>query len=126
MLPRLLFAALCLLAAVLRSPAGDDPPSAAEGGKFFEARIRPIFQAHCISCHGGPKPKGGLSLATRDTLLKGGDSGAVVSAHKPADSLLLKVVSHEGEVKMPPKGKLAPAQLGALAEWVRMGAPWPA
>src|SRR5262245_16857369 len=121
---------LCVLGLVLllpsAAPSADGPPSQAEGEKYFEAHVRPVLQTHCVSCHGAAKPKGGLSLTTRDALLKGGDSGEAISINKPATSLLLKVVSHEGEVKMPPKGKLAPAQINALTKWVEMGAPWPA
>src|SRR5262245_9879336 len=104
MLPRLITATLCLLAAGERLSAADEPSSPTDAAKYFETHIRPIFQAHCVSCHSGDKPKGGFSLTNRDALIKGGDSGASISANKPADSLLLKVVSHEGDVKMPPKG----------------------
>src|SRR5437764_579222 len=32
----------------------------AEPGRFFEAQVRPILQAHCLACHGGEKKiKGG-------------------------------------------------------------------
>ena len=37
--------------------------------------MRPILQAHCVSCHGGArKVRGGLRLTSRETLLQGGDT----------------------------------------------------
>src|SRR5262245_51969377 len=115
MLSRLVTAALGLFAACgqlaadepLSPPSPPPPAGANDGAKYFETHVRPIFQTHCVSCHSGEKPKGGFSLTNRDTFLQGGTNGATISADKPADSLLLKLVSHQGEVKMPPKGKLS-------------------
>ena len=47
------------VACALRSARADD------GLAFFESKIRPLLAAHCISCHGGSEPKGGLSLESR-------------------------------------------------------------
>jgi mono/diheme cytochrome c family protein len=121
--PRLITAALCLLAA---ATAGADPAPPAEGARYFEAHVRPVLQTHCVSCHGGEKVRGGLSLTSRDGAIKGGDTGPALSPGKPSESLLLRAVSHAGELKMPPKGKLAQTQIDALTKWVEMGAPWPA
>src|SRR5271168_2921878 len=44
---------------------------------FFESKIRPILVGHCYECHSveNKKTNGGLSVDSRETLLKGGDSG---------------------------------------------------
>jgi mono/diheme cytochrome c family protein len=123
---RLVMVALCLLVAAPRPTAADGAAPPAEGAKYFEAHVRPVLQTYCVSCHGGEKVRGGLSLTSRDAALKGGDTGPAVAPGKPAESLMLKAVSHAGELKMPPKGKLAQAQIDALTKWVEMGAPWPA
>jgi mono/diheme cytochrome c family protein len=123
--PRFVMVALCLLAAAPRPTAADGPTSA-EGAKYFETHVRPVLQTHCVSCHGGEKVRGGLSLTSRDAALKGGDTGPAVAPGRPAESLMLRAISHAGELKMPPKGKLAQAQIDALTKWVEMGAPWPA
>src|SRR5439155_9172072 len=93
---------------------------------FFEKEVRPLLQANCLSCHGAEaKIKGGLRLTSRADVLKGGDSGAVVALDKPEASLLLKAVSYtDDDLKMPPKGKLAPAQIEVLTKWVTMGLPY--
>src|SRR5262250_2841595 len=58
----------------------------------FSKEIQPIFESSCIKCHGRGKDKGGLRIDTRETLLKGGDSGAAVVSGKSAESLLIALV----------------------------------
>ena len=58
---------------------------------------------------------------------RGGDNGPVLVPGDPDQSPLIQAVRHEGDVKMPPKGgKLPEPAARALADWVKMGAPWPA
>ena len=45
--------------------------------------VRPIFEAHCLKCHGPSKREGGLDLRQAASLLAGGDSGPAVVAGKP-------------------------------------------
>jgi mono/diheme cytochrome c family protein len=115
-------ALIVLLAGAGRAPAAA-PPTGAEPARFFETRVRPILQAHCLQCHDSAKARGGLSLTSREALLQGGTRGPAVSPGRPGDSLLLQAVSHR-DLKMPPKGKLSPAQIDTLERWVKMGAPW--
>ncbi len=100
-------------------------PSSAEQD-FFEKKVRPVLVEHCYKCHGNGKTKGGLSLTSREALLKGGDSGPALVPGDTAKSLLLQALRHEGETKMPPKGKLAKDAVADLSEWVKRGAAWPA
>jgi mono/diheme cytochrome c family protein len=128
----LLFAALSALAvsqapAVLgrieRAASTSQQDAAQE--EFFEKKVRPIFAASCRRCH-NPKAKvAGLDLTTAEGFLRGGDSGPVINREKPEESRLLKVIAYDGEMKMPPTGKLKDHEIAALTEWVRMGAPWP-
>ncbi|MBI3880861.1 MAG: PSD1 domain-containing protein [Verrucomicrobia bacterium] len=97
--------------------------------QFFESKIRPIFADYCYKCHspGGEKIKGGLSLDTREGLLKGGDTGPALVAGNPDKSLLIRAVRYkEQDLQMPPSDKKLPANLIAdLEAWVKMGAPDP-
>src|SRR4051794_21525501 len=90
------------------------------GHEFFEKDIRPILAEHCAKCHGDEKPKGTLKLTSRADLLAGGDSGPAAVPGKPDDSLLIQAIRYHEDPKMPPKGKLADAQIAALAKWVEM------
>ena len=93
--------------------------------EFFETKIRPLLVESCLDCHGEDE-KGGLRLDSRAAILKGGDTGPAIVAGDPDASLLMKAVRHvQGISKMPRSAdKLSDAQIGALAEWIRMGAPW--
>jgi mono/diheme cytochrome c family protein len=92
----------------------------------FSKEIRPIFEASCIKCHGRGKDKGGLRIDTRETLFKGGDSGAVILPGKSADSLLIALVQgFDSDSVMPKKGsRLTPEQIGVLRAWIDQGAQW--
>lgn len=98
---------------------------------FFESKIRPILADNCYKCHSleNGKSKGGLTLDTRDGVLKGGEVGPVVVPGNPAASPLIKAVKYEDkDLQMPPSkegGKLKDEQIAALTEWVKMGAPDP-
>lgn len=103
-------------------------PVATKGGGFYTEHIQPIFDAHCIRCH-GDKEQGGLLIVNRDRLLKGGESDepAVVPG-KPDESYLLQLVSaHEDEGRMPPKGEgLSLKEIAAVRQWIADGAQMPA
>ena len=110
---------LTLLCAV--SAWGADSPA-----EFFELKVRPVLAKNCFSCHTQSK-MGGLEMASRDALLKGGKSGAAIVSGKPDESLLMKAVTFEHErLKMPPNGaKLADGEIDSLREWIKNGAVWP-
>ncbi|MGH9854323.1 MAG: DUF1549 domain-containing protein, partial [Blastocatellia bacterium] len=103
-------------------------PASAQTGdqhEFFEKKVRPIFAASCQLCHNAKAKMAGLDLSTAEGFQRGGDSGPVVNKEKPEESRLLKVISYDGEMKMPPTGKLKGHEIAALTEWVKMGALWP-
>jgi len=93
--------------------------------EMFEKQIRPLLVEHCVKCHGPEKQEGGLSLATRELLVKGGDTGAALVAGKPTESLLVDAVEYLSEPKMPPSGKLPAEKIEQLRRWVESGAAWP-
>src|SRR5450432_3993857 len=73
---------------------------------FFEAKIRPILVANCVSCHGKSLQLGGLRLDSAAALQKGGDSGPAVVGGDPDKSRLILAVRQTGPLKMPQGGKL--------------------
>jgi hypothetical protein len=130
----LLFPALATALLFTPAPraAAEEPPAKVDpaGAEFFEKKIRPVLAQHCNSCHSAEatkagKLKGGLELDSRAALLKGGDSGPALVPGKPAESLLLKTLQYDGDVQMPPKGKLPQAVIDDFEKWIKMGAPDP-
>ncbi len=112
-------------AAVCRSapPADKAPPAATL--EHFEKKVRPLLAARCWKCHGPDKAKAGLRLDTRDGLVQGGESGAVVVPGRPDDSRLVRAVRQTGVLKMPPDDKLKAQEIADLVAWVKAGAVWP-
>ena len=106
-----------LLALSLSAPPVND--------EYFEAKVRPILVARCLGCHGPTKTKGGLRLDSKKGATTGGDTGPAIVAGDVEKSLLAKAVRYDGDVRMPPKGKLPDAEIATLTAWVAGGAPWP-
>jgi mono/diheme cytochrome c family protein len=96
-----------------------------EQAAFFEKEVLPILKANCFKCHGNGKARGGLSLASRAGVLKGGDRGPAVSLTRPEESLLLKAIHYQGGLEMPPDGRLKPAEIATLTRWLQAGLPYP-
>ena len=84
------------------------------GVEFFEQRIRPVLIEHCYGCHSAkaPKVKGGLTLDSRQNLLKGGDSGLAIVPGDVAKSRLIAAIKYTDiDLQMPPKSKLTDRQI---------------
>ncbi|MFM8933586.1 MAG: PSD1 and planctomycete cytochrome C domain-containing protein [Gemmataceae bacterium] len=99
--------------------------AASPADDFFEQKIRPLLNDQCQKCHGEKKQQGGLRLDSLESVLKGGDSGPAVVPGKPDDSLMIRAIRHDGDLKMPSSKKLPASQIGLLERWVAEGAPWP-
>lgn len=93
--------------------------------QFFVEHVRPVLQAQCFSCHGGKFKQAGLSLQTRETLLRGSDNGPVVVPGKADASLLVRKIRHEHEPGMPYKAaKLPDAAIAQIVAWINAGVPY--
>lgn len=97
--------------------------------EFYTHNVKPIFDANCARCHGGMNHRGGLNIDTRAGLLKGGHDGAVIVPGDAKNSLLIKLIRHEGPaddpMPMPPKGKLSDADIATVTAWIQAGAVMP-
>ena len=103
------------------------PLTSAQKADFAQV-IQPLFDAHCVSCHGPKKEKGRLRLDTLEATLKGGKNPTFAMG-KPDSSMLLARVFLDraaGDV-MPPKTEkpLTEKQKEALYAFVE-GQPIPA
>jgi hypothetical protein len=93
-------------------------------GDLFRDRVAPILEERCIYCHSGSEPKGGLSLISAANIEKGGESGPVVVAGQPDDSLLYAYVAGDAP-QMPKDGKpLSASEVAAIRQWIENGAQW--
>ncbi len=108
----------------LASLVGAQSPSA----ERFENEVRPLLAGNCYSCHSekAGKKKGGLLLDSFEGIRKGGRSGPLYSAGKPDESLLWQVLTHEHEMRMPPKQKLGAGAIASVRLWIAEGAELPA
>lgn len=73
----------------------------------FEKDVQPIFQKHCLACHGPEKQESNLRLDRQASLLRGGDFGEPsIVPGKAESSFLIEVVQGKNpDITMPPKGK---------------------
>lgn len=117
---------LTSLVLILAAPSSVCAAAPTVDDEFFEKKVRPVLVAQCVSCHGGEKQKGGLRLDSRAAMLKGGDTGPAANPGDAEKSLLVQMVRYDGDIKMPPKGKLSDEEIAILTAWVKGGAPWPA
>ena len=109
------------------------PVAAQEGANtpaFYTEKVRPILQTNCGKCHFDVNHKGGLSLMTKASTLKGGRDGVVIVPGDPANSLLVRLIRHEGPPDdpkpMPPKSpKMSDADIATIEQWVKAGAVMP-
>src|SRR5712692_1644174 len=96
------------------------------GAEYFETKVRPIFAAKCNACHGPAQRMAGLDLTSAAGFLRGAASGPLVTGSDPSQSRLMRAIGYQDQIKMPPTGKLAAAEIASVREWVRIGVPWPA
>ncbi len=122
---RAIFPTLCVLGCLSSTLYAAEPSPAQLD--FFEKKIRPVLVEKCHQCHStqAKKDRGGLLLDTKTSLLKGGETGPALVPGKPAESLLIKAIRHQGDLMMPPKGKLPETVINDFVKWIEMGAPDP-
>ncbi|MDB6021322.1 MAG: Protein of unknown function (DUF1553)/Protein of unknown function (DUF1549)/Planctomycete, partial [Pedosphaera sp.] len=114
--------------ALALSPAMFAAEPTASDLEFFETKVRPILANNCYKCHSqqAPKLKGGLSVESREALLKGGETGPAIVPGDPEKSLFIKAIRYgDPDLQMPPKDKkLSNDEIQCLTTWVKMGAPY--
>ena len=105
-----------------RRAAAALPPAASRHVDFVKD-LKPLFESSCIQCHAKGKDKGGFSLETRESFLKGGDSGPVAVLGKSDQSHIVALVAGtDPDSTMPKKGKKWSAeQVGLLRAWIDQG-----
>ncbi len=90
----------------------------------FTKQIKPLLIEHCADCHGTDLQEGGFRVDTGGLVMRGGDHGVSVLAGKPADSLLIKVLTGESEIDQMPLDldPLTDEQIKLISDWIAQGA----
>ena len=124
---RLLALAFLLPACNLLAIDVEELPPPAKREINFKKDIWPVFQKHCVKCHGPEKQKSGFRIDVRELALEGGDMGKNIVPGKSTESPLVHFMSGlDEETVMPPKGELLGDKvLGLIRAWIDQGADWP-
>ncbi|HEY4310038.1 MAG TPA: PSD1 and planctomycete cytochrome C domain-containing protein [Pirellulales bacterium] len=109
------------MALVVPPPPGAMAEETKPATDRFAVTIQPLLIAKCVRCHGAQTQKAELALHTSAGVQKGGESGAVITPGKSADSPLYEKI-HAGE--MPPDGEnpLSEAEVETIRRWIDDGA----
>lgn len=93
---------------------------------FYQDRIDPILERHCVVCHGPEKQKAGLRLDSFAWVMKGAESGAMVRPGNAAGSELFRRITLPAtdEEVMPSEGKplLSREEIRNVELWILGGA----
>lgn len=127
---------LAALAATLSAAEPRTVPAAAQpagvtgsapDAALFTDRIAPLLGRRCLSCHSDAERRGGLSLETREGLLRGGESGPAIEPGDPAASYLLDLITPDaGQAAMPKDADpLTDDERADVRRWIEQGAAWP-
>ena len=90
----------------------------ADAGALWIGKIQPLFDLHCVKCHGPLEQKSGLELDTADAAFKGGDDGKVIVPGQPQESRLYQYTEAGSDPHMPPKKQLSDTERGSIREWI--------
>ncbi len=92
----------------------------------FLRDVAPIFEQHCVSCHKSSDPNGDFDLTHAEGAFNANEKPPVVIANKPAESLLLEMISGDQPEMPQDADPLSAGQVAKIKRWIEQGAPWPA
>jgi hypothetical protein len=94
------------------------PVLGSDHAELWSTKVQPIFDIHCVKCHGPIEQKSDLELDTPEAVFKGGDEGIVVVAGKPDESRLYQYLAPDADTHMPPKKQLSEADIASIHQWI--------
>lgn len=99
-------------------------PTATPGGTVsvsYRADIQPIFDANCVSCHGGSAE---LWLESYEQVMAGSQNGPVIVPTAPSESELYLRITGQKEPAMPLGTEpLSRQDIERIRTWIAEGAP---
>jgi hypothetical protein len=93
----------------------------------FNTQVKPLLNKNCISCHGGVKRNGGLSLLFRQEAVAPTESGhpAILPGDAKNSEFIKRLHLTDPEERMPYKAPpLNPEEIEILTKWIDQGAEW--
>jgi ankyrin repeat protein len=91
----------------------------------FQRDIQPLFQEHCIGCHGPSQQMGGMRLDRRSSAMAIRGGTTIGPGNAAGSRLYLKLIGTKYGTQMPPTGPLTPEQINLVKTWIDQGAAWP-
>jgi WD40 repeat protein len=90
----------------------------------YAKQVRPFLAKYCIECHSGDDPDGGLNLESFKSIGDGGNHGTILTAGKPDDSRVVRLLEGKATPNMPPKKAKQPKadERAVLRAWIAAGA----
>ena len=93
--------------------------------QLYSQVVQPILDNKCVKCHNQNKSKGGLILNSQNAILKGGESGVILTAFNPDSSHLYNYpnLPINDEMHMPPDGnaQLTNLEIQLIKLWIESG-----
>jgi hypothetical protein len=93
---------------------------------FYGARVEPIFEVRCVTCHGPDKHKANLRLDSYRAVMRGGKNGPVVRAGNVQGSDLFRRITlppgHDDFMPKEGKRPLSLDQVKLIELWIGAGA----
>jgi mono/diheme cytochrome c family protein len=124
-------AAVGMAATLAQAQESKLPPAATKENLTYVTDIKPIFDASCVKCHTGDRPKARLHMDTLEGVLKGTGHGKIVTPGAPEKSFIVKSIAHltkDSEGWMPPphnKAGIKPLtqdEIALIEGWIKQGA----
>ena len=112
----------------LLGPSTSEPRviSVKDPSAFYDVRIQPLFEGHCVTCHGQSKHKAGLRLDSYALVMRGGKHGPVIKANDLKGSELFRRITlpQSDDDFMPADNKrpLSASQVKLIQTWIAEGA----
>ena len=114
------------LAHSVREWLGLERPFQAAANSFYLVRVAPLWEEHCVGCHGARRQKANLRLDSYAAVMRGGKHGPVIHPGSVKESELLARITlpASNEKAMPASGKpsLSPDEVTVIKLWIAAGA----
>ena len=95
-----------------------------DSGEFFSRVVRPILTEKCLACHGPDDAarESGLRFDRRQVAV---DSGAIVEGKPEESEMIMRILSDDPDLVMPPPetgNAITDSELASLRTWIKNGA----